>query len=105
MNSIYKNFQKQNSKLKSYKYDLASQYELEKFYEHLQDSMKMVGFVHTDNKSEFFIANSLKEAKKFANQAKKILGLSQKISMFHIALRKPDKLIFDFDIGNIRLIE
>jgi TrmH family RNA methyltransferase len=46
-------FKLQNVKNSFYTYDLASQYELEKFYEHLNDSIKQVGFVPRDSYDDF----------------------------------------------------
>ena len=46
-------FRLQNVKNSRYTYDLASKYELEKFYEHLNDSMKQVGFVPRDSYDDF----------------------------------------------------
>lgn len=46
-------FRLQNVKNSRYTYDLASKYELEKFYEHLNDSMKQVGFVPRDSFDDF----------------------------------------------------
>lgn len=42
-----------NVKNSRYTYDLASQAEIEKFYEHLQNSMKRAGFVPRDNMDDF----------------------------------------------------
>lgn len=46
-------FRLQNVKNSRYTYDLASKYELEKFYEHLHDSMRQVGFVPRDSYDDF----------------------------------------------------
>jgi TrmH family RNA methyltransferase len=46
-------FRLQNSDQQAITYDLASQYELEKFYEHLSDSIKKVGFVPRDSYDDF----------------------------------------------------
>ena len=46
-------FRLQNVKNARYTYDLASMYELEKFYEHLHDSMRQVGFVPRDSYDDF----------------------------------------------------
>jgi TrmH family RNA methyltransferase len=46
-------FKLQNVKNTRYTYDLASKYELEKFYEHLYNSMKQVGFVPRDSYDDF----------------------------------------------------
>jgi TrmH family RNA methyltransferase len=46
-------FREQNLKKTSYTYDLASQLELEKFYEHLQNSMQMVEFKPRDSMDDF----------------------------------------------------
>ena len=46
-------YRMQNIKDSRYTYDLASQEELEKFYDHLRDSMKKVGFVPRDNYDNF----------------------------------------------------
>jgi len=46
-------FRLQNVKNARYTYDLASMYELEKFYEHLHDSMQQVGFVPRDSYDDF----------------------------------------------------
>jgi tRNA C32,U32 (ribose-2'-O)-methylase TrmJ len=46
-------FRLQNVKNSRYTYDLASKYELEKFYEHLNDSMQQVGFVPRDSYDDF----------------------------------------------------
>jgi TrmH family RNA methyltransferase len=46
-------FRLQNVKTERYTYDLASQYELEKFYDHLNSSMKEVGFVPRDSYDDF----------------------------------------------------
>jgi tRNA (cytidine32/uridine32-2'-O)-methyltransferase len=46
-------FKLQNVKNSNYTYDLASQYELEKFYEHLNKSMKEVGFIPRDSYDDF----------------------------------------------------
>jgi len=46
-------FRLQNVKNKRYTYDLASTYELEKFYDHLKSSMKEVGFVPRDSYDDF----------------------------------------------------
>jgi len=46
-------FRLQNVKASRYTYDLASMYELEKFYEHLNDSIKQVGFVPRDSYDDF----------------------------------------------------
>jgi len=42
-----------NVKDRQYSYDLASHYELEKFYEHLQQSLEKVGFVPRDSMDDF----------------------------------------------------
>ena len=49
----YTIFNTQNVKNTYYKYDLASQEELEKFYLHLRDGMNKVGFVPRDNMDNF----------------------------------------------------
>jgi tRNA (cytidine32/uridine32-2'-O)-methyltransferase len=49
----YTIFSIQNVKDTYYKYDLASQAELEKFYLHLRDGMNKVGFVPRDNMDNF----------------------------------------------------
>jgi tRNA (cytidine32/uridine32-2'-O)-methyltransferase len=49
----YTFFITQNTKDKYYRYDLASQKELEKFYIHLKDGMAKVGFVPRDNIDNF----------------------------------------------------
>ena len=46
-------FRLQNVKNSRYTYDLASKYELEKFYEHLNDSIQNVGFVPRDSYDDF----------------------------------------------------
>jgi len=46
-------FRLQNVKQSRYTYDLASKYELEKFYEHLNDSMQKVGFIPRDSYDDF----------------------------------------------------
>jgi TrmH family RNA methyltransferase len=46
-------FRLQNVKESRYAYDLASKYELEKFYDHLKDSMEEVGFVPRDSYDDF----------------------------------------------------
>ena len=46
-------FRLQNINQPAIAYDLASQYELEKFYEHLGDSIKKVGFVPRDSFDNF----------------------------------------------------
>jgi TrmH family RNA methyltransferase len=46
-------FNLQNVKNSRYTYDLASMYELEKFYEHLHDSMRQVGFIPRDSYDDF----------------------------------------------------
>jgi TrmH family RNA methyltransferase len=46
-------FMEQNVVNKPYSYDLASQEELEKFYEHLQRSLKKVGFKPRDSMDDF----------------------------------------------------
>jgi TrmH family RNA methyltransferase len=46
-------FRLQNVKQSHYTYDLASKYELEKFYEHLNDSMQKVGFIPRDSYDDF----------------------------------------------------
>jgi TrmH family RNA methyltransferase len=46
-------FKLQNIKDSRYTYDLASKYELEKFYEHLINSMQDVGFVPRDSYDDF----------------------------------------------------
>lgn len=46
-------FRLQNVKNSRYTYDLASKYELEKFYEHLNTSMRQVGFVPRDSYDDF----------------------------------------------------
>ncbi len=46
-------FRLQNIKEARYTYDLASQYELTKFYEHLLQSMREVGFVPRDSYDDF----------------------------------------------------
>ena len=46
-------FRLQNGKNTSYTYNLASKIELEKFYEHLDKSMKQVGFVPRDSYDDF----------------------------------------------------
>jgi tRNA C32,U32 (ribose-2'-O)-methylase TrmJ len=46
-------FKLQNVKQTKYTYDLASNYELEKFYDHLKNSMKEVGFVPRDSYDDF----------------------------------------------------
>jgi len=46
-------FRMHNVKNNRYTYDLASQHEIEKFYEHLQMSMTRVGFVPRDNMDDF----------------------------------------------------
>ena len=46
-------FKLQNVKTSRYTYDLASIYELEKFYDHLKESMKEVGFVPRDSYDNF----------------------------------------------------
>ena len=46
-------FRLQNVKNTRYTYDLASKYELEKFYEHLHNSIKQVGFVPRDSYDDF----------------------------------------------------
>jgi TrmH family RNA methyltransferase len=46
-------FRLQNVKESRYTYDLASKYELEKFYEHLKTSIKEVGFVPRDSYDDF----------------------------------------------------
>jgi TrmH family RNA methyltransferase len=48
-------FHSQNTQSRYYEYDLASQYELEKFYEHLAQSMKAVNFVPRDGIDNFII--------------------------------------------------
>ncbi len=53
-----------NTRQKEYKYDLASQYELEKFYEHLARSMQKVNFVPRDSIDSF------------TNRFKRLLGRS-----------------------------
>jgi len=52
---IYANtfFRMQNVKHSRYTYDLASKYELEKFYEHLKKSIQDVGFVPRDSYDNF----------------------------------------------------
>jgi len=52
---IYANtfFRLQNVKQNRYTYDLASMYELEKFYEHLKKSMQEVGFIPRDSYDDF----------------------------------------------------
>jgi TrmH family RNA methyltransferase len=52
---IYANtfFRLQNAKHSRYTYDLASKYELEKYYEHLKESMQKVGFVPRDSHDDF----------------------------------------------------
>ena len=46
-------FKTQNIKQAPLTYDLASQFELEKFYEHLEKSMQQVGFVPRDSYDDF----------------------------------------------------
>ena len=46
-------FRLQNVKESRYTYDLASKYELEKFYDHLKKSMKDVGFIPRDSYDDF----------------------------------------------------
>jgi TrmH family RNA methyltransferase len=46
-------FRLQNVKGSKYTYDLASKYELEKFYDHLKASMQEVGFVPRDSYDDF----------------------------------------------------
>ena len=46
-------FRLQNVKGTRYTYDLASQYELTKFYEHLRQSMQKVGFIPRDSYDDF----------------------------------------------------
>jgi TrmH family RNA methyltransferase len=51
----YTFFQLQNTRSEYYKYDLASQYELEMFYEHLGKAMALVNFVPRDGIDNFVI--------------------------------------------------
>ena len=46
-------FKAQNIKQAPQKYDLASQYEMEKLYQHLEESIRMVGFVPRDSYDDF----------------------------------------------------
>jgi tRNA C32,U32 (ribose-2'-O)-methylase TrmJ len=46
-------FQNQNTQSRYYKYDLASQHELETFYEHLAHATKLVNFVPRDGIDNF----------------------------------------------------
>ena len=46
-------FKLQNVKESRYTYDLASTYELEKFYDHLKSSMEEVGFIPRDSYDDF----------------------------------------------------
>ena len=46
-------FRLQNVKESRYTYDLASKYELEKFYEHLNESLQDVGFIPRDSYDNF----------------------------------------------------
>jgi TrmH family RNA methyltransferase len=49
----YSLFMHLNQTASSYKYELASQYELEKFYEHLTASLDLVGFIPRDGVDNF----------------------------------------------------
>ena len=86
-------FIEQNFNNSSYKYDLASQYELEKFYEHLQISLKRVGFTPRDNMDNFItrfkrlIGRSLAEKRDIKLLHKLLQIYEKKISILESQLK------------------
>jgi len=87
-------FKSQNIKHPISTYDLASQYELEKFYEHLERSIKEVGFVPRDSYDDFI------------TRFKRLLGRSlaekRDVRLLHKLLQIYESKIFDLEnqLGN-----
>jgi TrmH family RNA methyltransferase len=88
---IYANtfFKLQNVKRSNYTYDLASKYELEKFYEHLNNSIKQVGFIPRDSYDDFI------------TRFKRLLGRSlaekRDVRLMHKLLQIYEKKISDLE--------
>ena len=85
-------FRLQNIRQKRYTYDLASQRELKELYDHLQESMNMVGFVPRDGMDNF------------VTRFKRLLGRSlaekRDIRLLHKLLQIYEKKIDQLSVKN-----
>jgi TrmH family RNA methyltransferase len=88
----YTFFQLQNTKSTYYKYDLATQYELEKFYEHLGSAMHMVNFVPRDGIDNFVI--------RFRRLLGRALAEKRDIRLLHKLLQIFETRIQDLESGS-----
>ena len=92
-------FREQNLVNTPYRYDLASQEELEEFYEHLQQSLKKVGFKPRDSMDDFIC--------RFKRLIGRSLAEKRDIRLLHKLLQIFEKRIeiLKSQLGNDTLID